>query len=175
MSSPKKGTDIGSGVLNALKGVPTPLDLFELTTPGAPNTRTITYMTQAVGLMADLDLGTEHLRWMGDARFMYGFVRGIVTHRACPVRLAIKVAENDKRAMVRTCEAARSAASPVACEGAKLGRPESTGGDFGEDLSDEEAAKLPDLKYDAKSTDGWIEVDQSPLFVYAGQGPYVGR
>jgi sphingosine kinase len=175
MTSPKKGTDIGGAVLNALKGVPTPLDLFELTTPGASKTRTFTYMTQAVGLMADLDLGTEHLRWMGDTRFMYGFVRGIVTHRACPVRLAIKVAEDDKRAMVRACEAARSAASPFACKGAKLGRFDSTAEDGQEDLSDEEAAKLPDLKYDMKSTHGWVEVDQSPLFVYAGQGPYVGR
>jgi sphingosine kinase len=175
MSLPKKGTDIGGAVLNALKGVPTPLDLFELTTPRAARTRTFTYMTQAVGLMADLDLGTEHLRWMGDTRFMYGFVRGIITHRACPVRLAIKVAEDDKRAMVRACEAARSATSPVACKGPKLGRPESADEEFGDDLTDEEAAKLPDLKYDMKSTDGWVEVDQSPLFVYAGQGPYVGR
>ena len=29
-----------------------------------------------MGLMADVDLKTEHLRWMGDARFVYGFLRG---------------------------------------------------------------------------------------------------
>jgi sphingosine kinase len=33
-------------------------------------------MSQAMGLMADLDIGTEHLRWMGDTRFMYGLIRG---------------------------------------------------------------------------------------------------
>ena len=26
--------------------------------------------------MADLDLGTEHLRWMGSSRFVYGYLRG---------------------------------------------------------------------------------------------------
>ena len=57
--------------------------------------RVFSTLSQALGLMADLDLGrlsrraaipaalteraiigTEHLRWMGDARFMYGFLRG---------------------------------------------------------------------------------------------------
>lgn len=26
--------------------------------------------------MADLDLGTEHLRWMGDGRFILGYLQG---------------------------------------------------------------------------------------------------
>jgi len=52
------------------------------------------FMSQATGLMADCDLGeclrlhlgtlnlicsitgTENLRWMGNARFMYGFLKG---------------------------------------------------------------------------------------------------
>ena len=40
------------------------------------NKRTVSFMSQALGLMADLDLGTEHLRWMGDVRFMLGFLYG---------------------------------------------------------------------------------------------------
>ena len=38
--------------------------------------RTISFMSQALGLMADLDIGTEYLRWMGDLRFMLGFLHG---------------------------------------------------------------------------------------------------
>jgi len=38
--------------------------------------RVISFMSQAVGLMADADLGTENLRWMGNSRFIYGFVKG---------------------------------------------------------------------------------------------------
>lgn len=48
-------------------------DLF-LFTQG--NTRIISHMSQALGLMAEVDLGTEYLRWMGDRRFVLGFIRG---------------------------------------------------------------------------------------------------
>lgn len=38
--------------------------------------RSVSFLSQTVGLMADLDLGTEHLRWMGSSRFVYGYLRG---------------------------------------------------------------------------------------------------
>lgn len=38
--------------------------------------RRISFMSQTVGLMADLDIETEHLRWMGDVRFIWGYLRG---------------------------------------------------------------------------------------------------
>lgn len=56
-----------------ISGQPMPVDLFSVTQGGK---RTISFMSQALGLMADLDIGTEHLRWMGDARFIYGLLRG---------------------------------------------------------------------------------------------------
>jgi sphingosine kinase len=43
--------------------------------------RSFSFLSQGVGLMADLDLGTEHLRWMGNNRFVYGFLRG---SKYCP-------------------------------------------------------------------------------------------
>lgn len=49
------------------------VDVFSLTQNGK---RTISFMSQAVGLMADLDIGTENLRWMGDIRFVIGLARG---------------------------------------------------------------------------------------------------
>lgn len=49
------------------------VDVFSLTQNGK---RTISFMSQALGLMAELDIGTEHLRWMGDTRFMVGLIRG---------------------------------------------------------------------------------------------------
>jgi sphingosine kinase len=49
------------------------VDLFSFTQDGK---RTISFMSQSLGLMADLDIGTEHLRWMGDTRFMVGLLRG---------------------------------------------------------------------------------------------------
>lgn len=49
------------------------VDLFSIT---QGEKRTVSFMSQAVGLMADLDIGTDNLRWMGDTRFIYGLLRG---------------------------------------------------------------------------------------------------
>jgi hypothetical protein len=38
--------------------------------------RSFSFSCQIVGLMADLDLDTVHLRWMGSNRFLYGYLRG---------------------------------------------------------------------------------------------------
>jgi hypothetical protein len=48
-------------------------DVFTVTQNGK---QTVSFLAQALGLMADLDIGTDHLRWMGSKRFVYGFVRG---------------------------------------------------------------------------------------------------
>ncbi len=44
-------------------------DVFSVT---QGDNRVVSYMSQAIGLMAELDLGTEHLRFMGDK---YEFAR----------------------------------------------------------------------------------------------------
>lgn len=49
------------------------VDLFSFT---QGNQKRISFMSQTVGLMADVDIETEHLRWMGDLRFIWGFLRG---------------------------------------------------------------------------------------------------
>lgn len=49
------------------------IDLLSILQSGK---RSVSFMSQSVGLVADLDLGTEHLRWMGSNRFLYGFLRG---------------------------------------------------------------------------------------------------
>jgi len=48
-------------------------DLFSFT---QGDTKTISHMSQALGLMAEVDVGTENWRWMGDTRFLLGFLRG---------------------------------------------------------------------------------------------------
>lgn len=52
-----------------------PVDLFSILTR-KDNKRSLSFMSQCVGLMADLDLGTEHLRFLGATRFVYGYLRG---------------------------------------------------------------------------------------------------
>ncbi len=69
--------------LNAIKGTPLPLDICSFM---VGNQRRWSFMTMAAGLMCDLDLGTEHLRWMGDGRFVYGFLRGSESIHSFPLR-----------------------------------------------------------------------------------------
>lgn len=79
--------------LAVIKGIPTPLDLVSIT---QGETRTLSFLSQSVGIVAESDLATEHLRWMGPARFNYGFVTRLWEKKVYPCDLAIKVAIEDK-------------------------------------------------------------------------------
>ena len=79
-----------------------------------------------MGLMADLDINTEHLRWMGSTRFIYGFLRGgafihlvctigprhiplhlaAIWQRPCPIQIPLKVSERDKHKTYEACQSA---------------------------------------------------------------------
>ena len=64
-------------------------------------TRRWSFVSQALGLMVDLDIGTENLRWMGDTRFVLGFLKGVVSSNNYKARIRINVVEDDKVSMAR--------------------------------------------------------------------------
>ncbi|GEM07175.1 sphingosine kinase [Rhodotorula toruloides] len=71
----EKAEDVRWCALAALKGQSIPLDLCSFAQPSIQaGNREFSFLTQAFGLMADLDLGTEHLRALGDLRFTLGYV-----------------------------------------------------------------------------------------------------
>ena len=89
MSWNLNGTDSTSiAALCVVKGIRTPLDLTSIT---QGNQRTLSFLSQAVGIVAEVDLGTEHLRWMGSARFTYGFLIRLLRKTVYPCELAIKI------------------------------------------------------------------------------------
>ncbi|KAG6866957.1 hypothetical protein C0991_003873 [Blastosporella zonata] len=152
----ERGFDVTEAALNVIKGKHMKVDLFSLTQNGK---RTISFMSQALGLMADLDIGTENLRWMGDTRFMVGLLRGVIQFKPCPVQLSYKVAESDKMKMandLNNLQALRNSQLQVSTP------PVASGG-------------LPPLNHLPDDTEGWTTYDQPLLFVYAGKGPFVGR
>jgi sphingosine kinase len=79
--------------LAVIKGVRTPMDLMSVT---QGHTRTLSFLSQSIGIIAHCDLGTEHLRWMGPARFDYGAVKGAVTHLSVPITVSVKTQVADK-------------------------------------------------------------------------------
>lgn len=97
MSCNLNGTDSSSlATLAIIKGIPTPLDLVSIT---QGTTRTLSFLSQSVGIVAESDLGTEHLRWLGPARFTYGFLVRLLGKTVYPCDIAIKVAIDDKDAI----------------------------------------------------------------------------
>lgn len=136
---PRDGFDVAAAALNAIKGLPMRVDVFSIV---QNNMRKISFMSQAVGLMADLDLGTEHLRWMGDTRFLVGLIYGIVLRKPCPVRLSYKAVETDKTRMMERLKARRANGRNDGglCPGAGAG--------------------LPPLQYSTEDEEGWTSLDE---------------
>jgi sphingosine kinase len=109
MSLNFNGTDSPSlAALAVVKGLRTPLDLVSVT---QGDRRTLSFLSQAVGMIADCDLGTEHLRWMGSARFTYGIIMRILGKKIYPADIAIKV-EHEGKAAVREVYRAESSKPP---------------------------------------------------------------
>lgn len=94
MSCNLNGSDSASlATLAVIKGIPTPLDLISIT---QGDTRTLSFLSQSVGIVAESDLATENLRWMGSVRFNYGFLIRLLGKTIYPCDLAVKVAIEDK-------------------------------------------------------------------------------
>ncbi|CAD6443298.1 1fe9f5e8-f1b6-4c25-9d09-261814883ca6 [Sclerotinia trifoliorum] len=94
MSMNLSGTDSASmATLAIIKGIPTPLDLISIT---QGETRTFSFLSQSVGIVAEADLATENMRWMGSTRFTYGFLERIIGQALYPCDIAVKVAIEDK-------------------------------------------------------------------------------
>ncbi|KAJ5047258.1 uncharacterized protein L3040_003095 [Drepanopeziza brunnea f. sp. 'multigermtubi'] len=95
MSCNLNGTDSPSlATLAIIKGIPTPLDLISVT---QGETRTLSFLSQSIGIVAESDLATEHLRFLGSQRFTYGFLIRLINKALYPCDIAVKVAIDDKQ------------------------------------------------------------------------------
>jgi sphingosine kinase len=84
--------------LAIVKGLPTPFDLVSIT---QGDRRTLSFLSQALGMVADLDITTEPLRWMGAARFSLGFLVLALQRRIYPCDIAVKVEIEHKESVKR--------------------------------------------------------------------------
>lgn len=87
---------VSVAALAIVKAFRTPLDLVSVT---QRNTRTLSFLSQSFGIVAESDLGTDHIRWMGAQRFTYGFLVRLMQRTIYPCDLAIKVEISDKKAI----------------------------------------------------------------------------
>ncbi len=129
MSLNFNGSDSPSlAALAAVKGLRTPLDLASVT---QGDRRTLSFLSQSVGIVAECDLGTENIRWMGSARFTFGALLRVLRQSIYPADIAVKVEYGTKSA-VREAYRSESSKPPRSADDRAL--PESD-------------MQLPPLKY----------------------------
>ncbi|KAJ5519734.1 hypothetical protein N7463_000187 [Penicillium fimorum] len=84
---------VSIAALAIVKGLRTPLDLVSIS---QKDSRTLSFLSQSFGIVAECDLGTENIRWMGAQRFTYGFLVRLMRQTIWPCDIAIKVEIGDK-------------------------------------------------------------------------------
>lgn len=97
MSLNFNGTDSPSlAALAIVKGVRSPMDLVAVT---QGREKYYSFLSQAVGLVAETDLGTESLRWMGSFRFTWGALVRLLGKSIYPAELSVAFEQSDKDAI----------------------------------------------------------------------------
>lgn len=76
-----------------VKGRKMPIDLMSF---NQKNNTKLSFLSQNYGVVADADLGTEHMRWMGGARFTVGAVMKCISKKPYPCEVYVKYAHENK-------------------------------------------------------------------------------
>lgn len=167
--------------LTVIKGRPLPLDLCSVTqqkTDDSPVDRTLSFLSISFGLLADLDIGTEHLRWMGETRFMVGFVEGAIANRKQRYKLEVQVIEEDKERIHAEWKKKRSEMKAKGREGRTAAEDAANGFEW-----DDQHQGLPPLRFGDVSTDlsttpggdgsAWLTLEEELTSFFAGTCPWV--
>ncbi|OIW31703.1 hypothetical protein CONLIGDRAFT_236669 [Coniochaeta ligniaria NRRL 30616] len=167
--------------LAIVKGVSTPLDLVSVT---QGEKRTLSFLSQSLGLIADLDITTEGMRWLGSTRFTVGFFWLVWKKKLYPCDIAVKV-EIDHKDGVREHYKSRVVAggggageSGEDAGGRKSDRDsEATMTTTRTPLGENDALGLPPLRYGTvqdKLPEGWELIRHEKLWsFYCGNMAYM--
>ncbi|KAF2761621.1 sphingoid long chain base kinase 4 [Pseudovirgaria hyperparasitica] len=112
MSINLNGTNSPSlAAIAVVKGLRTPLDLISVT---QDDKRILSFLSQSAGMVAECDLGTENLRWLGSARFDVGFLLRVLSGRVMyPADVAIALEDDSKTSIRETYRREHSRSPPA--------------------------------------------------------------
>ena len=79
--------------LAIVKAARMPVDLVAIS---QGQQRYLSFLSQSVGIVAESDLGTDNIRWMGSARFTYGFLVRLLGKTLYPAEVSFKLESDDK-------------------------------------------------------------------------------
>lgn len=148
------------------------------------------FLSQAIGVLANCDLGTEHLRMLGDTRFVLGFIGEVLSNKECEVDVYVKLGPNgtinksEMRARVHATfdQSAPGLEDQKPVQHQALLRNGSVTDPLGEDLPTLIPID-PSWPKSVLGTEGTTVPDQSQWYriqapissLYAGKIPYVAR
>ncbi|WFD04332.1 sphingosine kinase [Malassezia obtusa] len=129
------------------------------------------FLSQAIGLMADIDLGTERYRFLGDLRFSLGYVLGALRNRRCKADIDVVLGTHGSTDLAQMRERAlreapRAAATTDAAHRLRHGAVV--------DAIDAQPAPL-DFGARAAPTGRWLRVSEDISTLYGGKMPFVAR
>ncbi|KFM24516.1 Sphingosine kinase 1 [Auxenochlorella protothecoides] len=78
--------DVTTAVHALVKGCTSPMDVSSVLQP--PARRVFSFLSLTYGMIPNLDIGTDHLRWMGSPRFVLGAIHQIMKQGAYPARVS---------------------------------------------------------------------------------------
>ncbi|KIW06630.1 uncharacterized protein PV09_02342 [Verruconis gallopava] len=151
--------------LSVVKGIPTRIDLASVT---QGEKRTLSFLSLALGIVAECDLDTEHMRWLGDARLTVGFFQRLFRKKVWPCDIAVGVEIADKNDIQRDYRQSFEHPSTYALPAAEVR-------DLEEDPFAEEG--LPPLRYGTVNSElpsNWTMTPFPNLGnFYSGNMPYM--
>ncbi|WFD36977.1 sphingosine kinase [Malassezia cuniculi] len=122
------------------------------------------FLSQAIGLMADIDLGTEDWRFIGDLRFSIGYVFGAVRNLPCLIDIDVYIGDAGSVDLQQMSTAPRG--------GGPIGHPQLRHGSVVDEI--ERATDL-DLDSPHPVPNAWQRVAVQTSSLYAGKLPFVAR
>ncbi|KAH3684099.1 hypothetical protein WICPIJ_004923 [Wickerhamomyces pijperi] len=166
--------DASAAALSTIKAASTNIDLMAVTHRGKV---TVSFLSQTIGIIADSDIDTEHLRFLGAVRFDLGVCYKVFARTKYPCEIYIKYAAKTKDELRRHYDS--QVISPLLAEQSKLGNTQSTTTDTTTSELIEESNFH--LKYDATAPvpDDWEKFDQDLAdnigIFYTGKMPYISK
>ncbi|KAI8983771.1 ATP-NAD kinase-like domain-containing protein [Pilobolus umbonatus] len=149
MCGETRGMDAIYTALQVVKGKPLAIDLCSIQ---YDDHRYFSFLSQNYGVTAYADLGTEHLRWMGDIRCTLGVIQEIMSRHTYRIKASICVEEADKKKIIDHYRSGRT--NPL------IG------------LSDTIQDTFPPLSEPVP--DSWLKIEGDILFFLASKVPILG-
>ncbi|KAK6200295.1 sphingosine kinase [Scheffersomyces amazonensis] len=93
--------DASLATFHMLKAHRTKLDLMAVTQGvGSRKSTKLSFLSQCYGIIADSDIGTEHLRWMGPIRFDLGVAQRVIQRSKYPCDVYVEYVTRSKKDIV---------------------------------------------------------------------------